>query len=361
MSIRLKSKGLAAFFLLSTFSLLPSVWAEDVPAAVNYQGRLSDNMGNPLASGYYHIEFRIWDDPLHTGSGDLIWGRMFPLHVMTGGVFTIVLTDDGGLLANPAPQIADIRDAFQGEDRYLGLTITQTPAGPVGTPTQISPRQRLVSAPYAFHAQNATAAATAGYATAASNAVHALTADGAAAGFTVSGSLVANGTTTLKSSLLVGGSTVVSNNLRVTGNATFAGNMTVTSPSTFAGYGTIPIGGIILWSGAANAIPDGWALCNGATSTPDLRDRFVVGAGGANYAVNATGGEATHVLTTAEMPSHTHTRVEGRFESYPGHGGYSDMWVGYSGNTYYTGPAGGDVAHENRPPYYALCYIMRVK
>jgi hypothetical protein len=358
MSIQLTSKGLAAFLLLSTFSLPPSVWADDVPAAVNYQGRLSDNMGNPLASGYYHIEFRIWDDPLHTGSGDLIWGRMFPLHVMTGGVFTIVLTDDGGLLANPAPQIADIRDAFQGEDRYLGLTITQTPAGPVGTPAEISPRQRLVSAPYAFHAQHATSADTAAYAANASNAYHAADALAASSGFTVTGPFVANGAATLKNSLLVLGGTIVSNNLRV------AGTLTVSSPSTFAGYGTIPIGGIILWSGSAAAIPDGWALCNGSVAsgqtTPDLRDRFVVGAGSTNYPVGTMGGLASVTLTVEQMPSHTHKYFQGRFESFYGHGAYHNMWVDYD-NGDWTDPTGGDQPHENRPPFYALCYIMRVK
>tara|TARA_B100001248_G_scaffold32786_2_gene21131 strand:+ start:5372 stop:7096 length:1725 start_codon:yes stop_codon:yes gene_type:complete len=48
-------------------------------------------------------------------------------------------------------------------------------------------------------------------------------------------------------------------------------------------------GMIILWSGAVNAIPSGFVLCNGSNSTPDLRDRFVVGAGN-TYSVGATGG-----------------------------------------------------------------------
>jgi hypothetical protein len=50
-------------------------------------------------------------------------------------------------------------------------------------------------------------------------------------------------------------------------------------------------GMIILWSGSVVSIPAGWLLCNGASSTPDLRDRFVVGAG-STYAVDATGGSA---------------------------------------------------------------------
>jgi microcystin-dependent protein len=68
----------------------------------------------------------------------------------------------------------------------------------------------------------------------------------------------------------------------------------------------IPTGSIILWSGSIVSIPAGWALCNGASGTPDLRDRFVVGAG-TTYAVNATGGANTVTLDGTQIPSHTHT------------------------------------------------------
>ena len=82
-----------------------------------------------------------------------------------------------------------------------------------------------------------------------------------------------------------------SNGIQVTGSVT---------ASSFSGDGVIPSGGIILWSGAANAIPTGWYLCDGQNSTPDLRNRFVVGAGD-SYAVDATGGSAD-----ATLVSHTH-------------------------------------------------------
>jgi len=67
-----------------------------------------------------------------------------------------------------------------------------------------------------------------------------------------------------------------------------------------------PAGGIIIWSGSTAAIPSGWALCNGASGTPDLRGRMIIGAGGA-YSVGATGGSASVTLSEANLPSHTHT------------------------------------------------------
>lgn len=68
----------------------------------------------------------------------------------------------------------------------------------------------------------------------------------------------------------------------------------------------IPVGVITMWSGSIASIPAGWALCNGASGTPDLRDRFVVGAG-STYAVGNTGGANTVTLDTTQIPSHTHT------------------------------------------------------
>ena len=63
----------------------------------------------------------------------------------------------------------------------------------------------------------------------------------------------------------------------------------------------VPVGGIIMWSGATNNIPSGWALCDGNNGTPNLQDKFIVGAG-SSYAVAATGGSAD-----ATLVSHSHT------------------------------------------------------
>jgi microcystin-dependent protein len=139
------------------------------------------------------------------------------------------------------------------------------------------------------------------------------------------------------------------------------GSSEILSGDIFNDYKTqiqrgVPSGVITMWSGAINNIPDGWALCDGNNGTPDLQDRFVVGAGN-QYAVSDIGGKDEVQLTEAEMPSHTHT--------------YDDDGAGSATNGKYdngnsiaqtnnTGSAGGDEAHENRPPFYALAYIQKL-
>ncbi|MEX3840264.1 hypothetical protein [Paraburkholderia sp. BR10882] len=71
----------------------------------------------------------------------------------------------------------------------------------------------------------------------------------------------------------------------------------------------LPVGAIMLYSGTAASIPTmwgaSWALCNGQNGTPNLMDRFVIGAGG-SYSPGATGGTTTYVLSVANMPTHSH-------------------------------------------------------
>jgi len=192
----------------------------------------------------------------------------------------------------------------------------------------------------------------------------------------------------------------------------------------------VPSGIIAVWSGSEGSIPSGWYLCNGSNSTPDLRNRFIVGAGsGSSYSVGNTGGSNTVTLSTSQIPSHSHTtnnHSHNASVSDPGHGhsvsvsdpghshntsvtgaklfpGYGGAHVPYGGSGGYPGThfnmsnantgisanassantgvslsnantsisvstgnanpstnnTGGGSAHENRPPYYALCYIMK--
>ena len=69
--------------------------------------------------------------------------------------------------------------------------------------------------------------------------------------------------------------------------------VTTLSATKVEGFGTVPLGGIIIWSGAVNAVPAGWALCNGQVSndrpTPNLQGRFVIGPS-SDRNVGSTGG-----------------------------------------------------------------------
>lgn len=144
---------------------------------------------------------------------------------------------------------------------------------------------------------------------------------------------------------------------------------------TWSQIESIPTGVIVMWSGSIATIPNGWALCDGTGTTPDLRDRFIVGAhsdgasgvtfagsGGAvsgNYAPGNTGGVVAHQLTTAEMPSHSHS-----YSRASSPGGGQDQAGSGSGDAVNqsnqnTSSQGSNHYHENRPPYYALAYIMK--
>jgi hypothetical protein len=139
---------------------------------------------------------------------------------------------------------------------------------------------------------------------------------------------------------------------------------------------TIPAGLISMWSGSIASIPGGWALCDGANGTPDLRDRFLVGAGGL-YNVGATGGSKdaivvahAHTGTTASAGAHTHTYVEPTFGQHPtGSGSFEQRGANTNGTTGSAGAhthalnidsAGSSGADANLPPYYALAYIMKL-
>jgi hypothetical protein len=132
----------------------------------------------------------------------------------------------------------------------------------------------------------------------------------------------------------------------------------------------IPTGGILLWSGSIGSIPAGFVLCNGNNGTPDLRDRFVVGAG-STYAVDATGGSAdaivvshTHTATVTD-PGHTHivsttaAGQSGSFGNYAGSGGSELSGSATTGISVTNASAGTSGTNANLPPYYALCYIQK--
>jgi microcystin-dependent protein len=120
----------------------------------------------------------------------------------------------------------------------------------------------------------------------------------------------------------------------------------------------IPVGFIGMWSGSALNIPTGWTLCDGTNGAPDLRNRFILGAG-STYTVGAVGGEETHKLTVAEMPSHTHQT--GIYVGGSSGGSACAFGNSVGPNAYITNTSSGsNGAHNNMPPYFALCFIMKL-
>ena len=170
----------------------------------------------------------------------------------------------------------------------------------------------------------------------------------------------------------------------------------------FIKYPELPIGGIILWYGNINTIPSGFVLCDGTNGTPDLRDKFIVGAGG-SYVVGETGGASTHTHTqgnTGNEASHTHTQNNtissivghlhnmsgvtngpnsfitmktGSWDDYPPNNHTHNFFVstGTEDAHSHTNPTtGAGSAHShtnpatdassNLPPFKAVVYIMRI-
>jgi len=131
-----------------------------------------------------------------------------------------------------------------------------------------------------------------------------------------------------------------------------------------------PVGTIVAWSGGSNSLPTGYQLCDGTTpvttelqlvvgvgnTVPDLRDRFIIGAGN-NYAVDATGGSkdavvVDHKHTTSVDGGHVIPGVGGNSYSYGGAGTYASTIFSMQNE----GVSGTD---QNLPPYYALCYVIK--
>lgn len=151
-----------------------------------------------------------------------------------------------------------------------------------------------------------------------------------------------------------------------------------------AGTFGVPIGTIVAFSGSAT-LPANWAICNGQNGTPDLQGKFILGASSGRPAGTGGGAEAV-TLSVAQIPSHSHggaTNGAGAHQHTYAGGNQTGDQYGLAATAYHQGkvntdmvdkstygndgshqhgiPAeGGNQAHENMPPYWALVYIMRV-
>ncbi len=108
-------------------------------------------------------------------------------------------------------------------------------------------------------------------------------------------------------------------------------------------------GMIIMWWGEVSNIPKGWHLCDGQASTPDLQDRFVVGAGN-TYDPHTIGGEATHSHDVSDH-AHNHT-IAGGTAIAAGEDFHNVTEDGLTALSMIYG--------NSLPPFYALCFIMKL-
>jgi len=194
----------------------------------------------------------------------------------------------------------------------------------------------------------------------------------------VGGNTTITGTIALGDDLLLGGSSGTSGQVVISqgaGSAPVWG-----TPTTFVA------GMIMMWSGTIATIPSGWLLCNGSSGTPDLRDRFIVGATSDDAGVaktnitgslTQTGGSKdaivvshTHTGTTDSAGTHQHTYVAAQ---YAGGTGFSQggsqavpsLPTGNTGaagahqHTFTTASAGSSGTNANLVPYFALAFIMK--
>jgi hypothetical protein len=197
----------------------------------------------------------------------------------------------------------------------------------------------------------------------------------------VAGNASVTGTTTLLDDLILGGSPGTSGQVVVSQGA---GNPPAWGNAFVAGM-------IMMWSGTIATIPSGWLLCDGANSTPDLRNRFVIGANADDAGVaktnitgspTQTGGSKdaivvshTHTGTTATAGAHQHGTNTGNFlcgsassgtTGWSGGGNYSPVSpqsttgsAGTHSHTFTTDSTGSSGTNANLSPYYALAFIMK--
>ena len=331
----------------------------------SYQGALKNADGTSIPEGERNktIEFRLYEGPTDSNA---LWGLQTIVHLDENGLFNVELSDTLGTpLTNVKTNNLDwVLASYLGDSKtlYIGLYVS-------GSTGEIRPRQKLLNVPAAAFAADVAHAKN---------------------NFEVAGIATFNGAVNAET------------------NMTVEGSLTVGGALAASSFNMIPQGVIVMWSGAADKVPEGWVLCDGknhgGVTPPDLRGRFIVGAsekgekgGGVDVAYNVkdTGGKNSvpmedKYMDWQYMPFHWHyfwyERTKLKSSALAEKEYSADPWVivgidnhemqrtsylpvsdikrpavtGHGGEIRESDPDyHGSKPHENRPPYYALCFIMK--
>ena len=324
-------------------ALLVASVSQAITPSIAYQGVLKGATGESLQAKTTKIDFRLYKD---RAGGTPLWGRSCAILLDANGLFNVELSDTNGQELQGATHVTlkdALKDARQSSALYIGLTVENSSG-------EISPRQKILTVPFATYAQDV---------------------DKAEGNFTVMGQAKFNQDVGMQKTLTVSQKATFNGEIESSKKLTVNADIVAGKSGKFVGYGIVPIGTILMYWG--DRVPDGWALCDGQNGTPDLRDRFVVCAG-RNYRKGDIGGQDRVTLTEGEMPRHSHhfhvstvgfvaswneqgnavaapgeQRNNGRQTFGPDNGQKGVSW------------SGGGQSHENRPPYIAVTYIIRVK
>lgn len=367
----------------------------------SYQGRIVDADGTPLlgSNGMYTATFSVWDE---RSGGKKLFSQEISVNPSSNGTFNAEIADNG---------LGELSKALSvPADRYVELSL-----GDGQKQEAVSPRQKILAAPSAIYAQNVSEA-KGDFEVMGNTVIHGnLTiykggesSDGSpndavmklAEGNLHTGPITVNetidvaGNGTFQKDLTVQGKLTVNGNVEISSTK---GDLTVSAPNTAFSVKSLDVasgeitvnginlgvpGGVIaIWSGSTKDIPAGWVLCDGSNGTPDLTGRFVVGAGnsygqsnragdgGQPYSTGSVGGSRTVTLTTEQLPSHYHEYfgddqldvAATKVRTVKGYDASSKKNSSEASGWFKTSEVGGNQAHDNMPPYYALCYIMKVK
>ena len=318
--------------------------ASAIETTIAYQGVLRDAQGNVLSVRSQLITFRLYSQ---ASGGTPLWARAIAVNLDNNGLFNVELNDAGTSVEGATYEtLADALKAARSGTLFVGLEVANSSG-------EISPRQKILMTPYSSWAADVT---------------------NASSDFTVAGKATLN-SAEVTGNLAVNGDTTFRGDTTFNNDVTISGGLTVRSSGSFAGYGTIPVGGIIMWSG--RNVPDGWALCDGRKvndiQTPNLVDRFIYGSSTSD--IGQYGGNSSVTLSVGNLPAHNHLYAGDDHidyihdSSYNAGASVSSRPGGYDANSsdhglgtiYRTSNTGSGQSFSILPPYYKLAFIMRVK